>query len=191
MKRLFISMLIATGLTLVGVRSFAETEPQTGQMSGIGQIKGGKHTKYIGEITEIEGNTIELKNEIGKTNSFKLADPEAVKGLKVGDKVAIHLYKFDESKSTSTNAGKFISTVRGKVTKVEANTLTLQDETGTTHSLDVAHATMLQGLKAGDSVVVGLQRVEATATPSPATTPVPETSPMGTPTRSPNPSPAM
>lgn len=75
MRGLLISMLIS-GFVLIGVKTSATTELQTEQVTGT-------HTTFRGEVTEIQGNTVELKNEIGKTNSFKVTDPATLKELKL------------------------------------------------------------------------------------------------------------
>ncbi len=82
MRLLLISMFIAAGLTLGGVSSFAnstKTETNTQEMTLSGQISG------------IRGDSLIVKDNMGKVHKVIPAEPSELEYVKVGENVSIKM----------------------------------------------------------------------------------------------------
>jgi Cu/Ag efflux protein CusF len=86
MKRLVVFVLIGVMLALTGASSFAAMKHHKKQVA-IAPIE------YKGEVTQIKGSILTVKDEEGKTHNVRVTDPKALEGIKVGDKVDIKLEK--------------------------------------------------------------------------------------------------
>jgi len=84
MRKLIGFALIALALALTGVSSFAMTKQHTSQVATA-------PTEIKGQVTHIMGHTLTVKDEEGKTHTFKASDPKSLEGIKVGDKVDVKL----------------------------------------------------------------------------------------------------
>jgi Cu/Ag efflux protein CusF len=92
MKRLIGSALVALALTLSGISAFAATVHQpTKHVAAL-------PTELTGEITNIRGQILMLKDEAGKESMIRATDPKMLEGLKVGDRVTV---KLENGKATS------------------------------------------------------------------------------------------
>jgi hypothetical protein len=94
MRRLFISTLAAWLISVSGVSSFAAISQHKNAIANQSakQLHGiiVAEKEISGQVTEIKnGNTLIIKDETGKTKSFKVANPLILEQLKVGDKVKI------------------------------------------------------------------------------------------------------
>lgn len=131
----------------------------------------------MGEIAEIKGDSVIIKDKLGNTNSFKLSDPETLQGLNVGDSVAINIHKLERG---------LINETTGIVTAIEGNNLTVEDNLASTYTFKVTDSKMLENLSVGNKVTIKLEKAEAAtdtdegmgtegaeATPAPKTTPTP------------------
>jgi nucleoid-associated protein YgaU len=89
MRLLLISTLIAVGLTIGGVSSFAaddtKTKGQTEEMKGSSQ-----DTQISGQITDIKGDSLMVKDSTtGKIQKVVPAEPSELSKVKVGDNVTV------------------------------------------------------------------------------------------------------
>lgn len=170
MGKIILSIFIIA-VFLLGANSFALSEQVIDQLSGI-------KSEITGEVTEVKGDTVTIKDEMGKTNTFKLSDSETPERVNVGDTMSINIRKLDSG---------FVSMFTGKVTDIKDNTLTIQDKTGGTYSFKITDSKALENIKAGDMVSVKVQKHEEMKEVK--DTPLPETTPDVTPqpTTTPNP----
>jgi len=101
MKKLLVSTLIASGLAISGAGAFAlEEQPKDAQTEQHMQ-KDVEHgaktsTEVRGEVTNVEGTTVEIKDETGKAHSFDTAglkNLEEFEGqsIKPGDAVRVEI----------------------------------------------------------------------------------------------------
>jgi nucleoid-associated protein YgaU len=98
MRKLVVSLLVASGLTLTGVSSFAVDEPsQDAKMEQPTTAQGAAQaTEIKGEVTSFKEDTIKLNDELGMTHSFDIARLENADELKAnplqpGDMVIVKL----------------------------------------------------------------------------------------------------
>jgi len=91
MRRLLGLALVALALTLSGVSTFATTKQHAKQAAAL-------PAEITGEITNIKGHTLMLKDEAGKESMIRTTDPKMLEDLKVGDKVTV---KLENGKATS------------------------------------------------------------------------------------------
>ena len=152
-----------------------------------------------GEISEIKGDTVTIKDQMGNTNTFKLSEPETIIALKVGDSVAISIHKLDSA---------LINETTGIVTVVTGNNLTVEDDAGSTYTFKVTDPKMMENFTPGSKVTIRVEKTETatdteagagtggtggtpmpntTATPAPKTTPGPTTTTTPNPTATPKP----
>jgi LysM repeat protein len=102
MKKLLVSVLVASGLTLTGVSSFAledqpqgaETEQQMEQPTTDHEAT--KPTEIEGEVTNVKEDSVEVKDESGMTHSFNtttLENADEIKSdpLEPGDMVRVEI----------------------------------------------------------------------------------------------------
>lgn len=82
MRLLLISMFIAVGLTLGGVSSFAnDTKTKTNNQEII----------LSGQISGIKGDSLMVKDNMGKVHQVIPAEPEELAHVKVGENVSIKM----------------------------------------------------------------------------------------------------
>jgi len=84
MRKLIGFALIALALALTGVSSFAMTKQHTSQVATA-------PTEIKGVVTHINGLSLTVKDEAGKTHMVKAADPKVLEGIQVGSKVDVKL----------------------------------------------------------------------------------------------------
>ena len=144
-----------------------------------------------GEISEIKGDTVTIKDQMGNTNTFKLSEPETIIALKVGDSVAISIHKLDSA---------LINETTGIVTVVTGDNLTVEDDAGSTYTFKVTDPKMMENFTPGSKVTIRVEKTETATdteagagtggtegTPMPKTTPAPKTTPGPTTTTTPTP----
>lgn len=150
-----------------------------------------------GEISEIKGDSVTIKDQMGNTNTFKLSDPETVMALKVGDSVAISIHKLDSG---------LINEATGIVTAVTGDNLTVEDDAGSEYTFKVTDPKMMEDFTPGSKVTIRVEKTETATdtdagagtggtegtpmpktTPAPKTTPGPKTTTTPTPTATPKP----
>ena len=86
MRNLFISTVIAAGLVFGGVSVFAN-ETQTKEQT---EVKGNAQEMTLsGEITKIKGDSLIIKDSMGKTHKVIPAEPSELAHVKVGENVTI------------------------------------------------------------------------------------------------------
>lgn len=137
-----------------------------------------------GEISEIKGDTVTIKDQMGNTNTFKLSDPETMIALKVGDSVAISIHKLDND---------LINETTGIVTVVTGDNLTVEDDVGSTYTFKVTDPKVMENMTPGSKVTIRVEKTEATidtekitgeegteGTAAPKTTAAPTTTPAPT-----------
>jgi nucleoid-associated protein YgaU len=103
MRKLLVSVFVATGLILTGVSSFAledhpqgaETEQQQREQPTTNQ-EATKPTEIKGEVTNVKEDTVEVKDESGMTHSFNTtalenADELKASPLEPGDMVKVEI----------------------------------------------------------------------------------------------------
>ncbi len=101
MKKLLVSTLIVSGLTITGVSSLALNEQpkdaQTEQHMKEGTEHGAKtQAEFRGVVTNVQDSTVEVKDEAGKTHSFDTTGLQNLEELKVealkpGDTVRVEM----------------------------------------------------------------------------------------------------
>ena len=156
-----------------------------------------------GQISEIKGDAVTVKDQMGNTNTFKLSDPETVIALKVGDSVAISIHKLDSG---------LINETTGTVTVVTGDNLTVEDDAGSRYTFKVTDPKIMENFTPGSKITIRVEKTEAAtdaetdagtmgtegtpmpnttpapnATTAPTTAPAPTTTTTPTPTVTPNP----
>jgi len=97
MRKLVLSALVASGLTLTGVGIYAleeqpnDAQTQQQQMEQGSEREADVQNQIRGEVTNIADHTIEVKDETGKTHSFDVTGLQKTEELQKGDKVVVML----------------------------------------------------------------------------------------------------
>ncbi len=141
-----------------------------------------------GKVSAIENGVLSLKERNGQIFDVA-AGSDKLKGIKVGDRVAVRdvngwavsihktTGKAEMNHQTKQMAAATAPTeITGTVTSIKGNSLKVKDEKGKTHSIKAASSKELQGIKVGDSVNVKLEKgkvvsIEKAETTMPSATP--------------------
>lgn len=94
MRWLFIFTLTTLLISISGVSSFAAINQNKSVIANQGANQSHEiivaEKEISGQVTEIkDGNTLIIKDETGKTKSFKVTSPLILEQIKVGDRVKV------------------------------------------------------------------------------------------------------
>lgn len=188
MSKFLLSTIMASGLMLTAGNLYAEntdydqdskthTEQTMKQDSDMKVMK--DHGDFKGEVTAIDGDTITVKDSKGiehKVNITGFQDLQQlqVETLETGDRVMVlqrdgkpyAISKTAEAWTLDIDAPDFditgTTTVKGRVTEVDGDTIKIKDKDGTIHTADITGFQDMEELQAetieeGDIVVVNMR----------------------------------
>lgn len=188
MSKLLLSTIMASGLMLTGGNLYAEntdhdqslkshSEQTVNQDSDMKRVEGREGIK--GEVVAIDGDTVKIKDKDGIEHTvvitgFQDLQELQAETLEVGDSIVVlqrdgrpyAISKTAEAWTLDIDAPDFditgTTTVKGRVTDVEGDTIKIKSKDGIEHTVDITGFQDMEELQAetieeGDIVVVNMR----------------------------------
>lgn len=182
MSKIILSTIIAAGFLLVGINSFADNEQSKEAEAKTEQtMQKTDHSELSGKVTSVDGDTVKFKSADGiehtvNVTGFQDLQELQAETLEEGDRVQVMMRNGKPYAISKVSEGWALpdidlpdpsvlvgtTTVRGKVTKVEGDVITIKDKKGHMHTADITGFQSMEELETetieeGDIVVVNMR----------------------------------
>ncbi|HSE82986.1 MAG TPA: hypothetical protein VLB01_00390 [Thermodesulfobacteriota bacterium] len=101
MGKFFVSAFVALGLLVFGANLVSAEETESTQSTS-STVTAPNEVMVEGQVTAIEGDTLQIKDKSGYDHSFKVTDPTMLNEFKSGDSVEILIQSSEEGMEGTT-----------------------------------------------------------------------------------------